>query len=92
MLVALRNPKVAVFFLAFLPQFVEPGTDPVLAQLLLHGLLFIAVAGFVEPPRVFAADRLARGLRAAPRLGLWFGRALGTLLPGLGLKLALSRQ
>ena len=54
-------------------------------------MLIIATAGLVEPALVLTADRLSRGLRAAPRLGLWLDRALGTLLVGLGLRLALSR-
>lgn len=92
MLVALLNPKVAIFFLAFLPQFVVPGAGPAPAQLFLHGTLIIAVAALIEPPLVLMADRLAQGLRASPRLGLWLDRALGSLFIALGLKLALSRQ
>ncbi len=90
-LVSLLNPKVAVFFLAFLPQFVVPGAGPVWAQLLLHGILIIFVAALIEPPLVIAGARLAAGLRRSPKLGLWLDRALGGLLVGLGVKLALDR-
>ncbi len=91
MLVAVLNPKVAIFFLAFLPQFVVPGAGPVAAQLFLHGLLIIAVAALVEPLLVLAADGLTRKLRQSPRFGLWLERVLGGLLIALGVKLAASK-
>ncbi len=58
LLVALLNPKVAVFFLAFLPQFTVAGAGPMTAQLVLHGLLVIAVAGLVEPSETQPAEGL----------------------------------
>jgi threonine/homoserine/homoserine lactone efflux protein len=92
MLVNLLNPKVAIFFLAFLPQFLVTGAGPVWLQLLLHGVLVIAVAGLIEPPLVFLGDRVTARLRASDRLSRWLDRALGTMLIGLGLKLAAMRR
>ena len=89
-LVAVLNPKVAVFFVAFLPQFVVVGAGPVPAQLFLHGSLIIAVAAFVEPPMVLLGGRLARTVRNHPRGGQWMDRALGSLFIALGLRLAAS--
>ncbi|SMH56979.1 LysE family translocator [Azospirillum agricola] len=91
-LIDLLNPKVAVFFLAFLPQFVAEGAGPVWLQLLVHGVLIIAVAAVVEPPLVLLGDRLTRRLRSSRRLGLWLDRTLGALLVGLGLRLALTER
>ena len=91
-LVSLLNPKVATFFLAFLPQFVVEGAGPVSAQLLLHGLLIIAVAALVEPPLVLAGARFVRHLRENPRVARWLERALGGLLVGFGVKLAFTRS
>lgn len=91
-LVNLLNPKVATFFLAFLPQFLVAGAGPVWLQLLLHGVLVIAVAGLIEPPLVFFGDRVTARLRASNRLSLWLDRALGGMLIGLGLKLAAMRR
>lgn len=91
MLVNLLNPKVAVFMLAFLPQFVVEGAGPVPAQLGLHGVLIIVIAAFIEPPLVIAGDRVMRGLRAHPKFGLWLDRTLGTVLIAFGIKLGASR-
>ncbi|WP_425093055.1 LysE family translocator [Tropicimonas sp. S265A] len=90
-LVNLMNPKVAVFFLAFLPQFVEPSAGPVWAQIFLHGVLIIFVAACVEPLVILAGDRLARGLRDRPQVGVWLDRVVGGILIGFGLKLAAAR-
>ncbi len=48
LLVGALNPKTAVFYLAFLPQFVDPAAGPVWAQLLVFGLLFIALASLTD--------------------------------------------
>ena len=91
-LVDLLNPKVAVFFLAFLPQFVAPGAGPVWLQLMAHGVLLFAVAAVVQPPLVLLGDRLTRHLRESRRLALWVDRTLGAMLIGLGLRLAVTER
>jgi threonine/homoserine/homoserine lactone efflux protein len=90
MLVAALNPKVAIFFLAFLPQFVEAGAGPVSAQLFLHGSLIIVAAAFVEPPLVVVGGRLTSYLNNNVRVSRWMDRGLGALFVGLGIKLATS--
>ncbi len=90
--IAVLNPKVAIFFLAFLPQFVVDGAGPVWAQLFLHGSLIIVVAAFVEPPLVMAGERLTKRLRNSPRFGLWMDRTLGAMFVALGIRLALEKQ
>ncbi len=91
-IVSTLNPKVAIFFLAFLPQFVVEGAGPVSAQLFLHGLLIIAVAALIEPPLVLAGSRLAAVLRDNQRVGLWMDRGLGALFVSLGVSLAFSER
>ena len=92
MLVAILNPKVAIFFLAFLPQFAVPGAGPLWAQMFLHGVLIIVAAAFIEPLLVLAGDRLAMLLRGNPRIGLWMDRSLGAVFIALGLRLALQER
>jgi len=90
--VASLNPKVAIFFLAFLPQFVVKGAGPVSAQLFLHGSLIIVVAAFIEPPIVLAGSRLISLVKSNQRIGLWMNRSLGSLFIILGIRLAFSQR
>ncbi|SES36130.1 Threonine/homoserine/homoserine lactone efflux protein [Vreelandella subterranea] len=91
-LVSALNPKVAIFFLAFLPQFVVEGAGPASAQLFLHGTLIIVVAAFIEPPLVLAGSKLGAFLRQNRRVGLWMDRGLGALFVALGARLAASTR
>jgi len=89
-LVAALNPKVAIFFLAFLPQFVVIGAGPASAQLFLHGSLIIVVAAFIEPPLVMVGAKLTKYLSQNSQVAAWMDRGLGTLFIGLGIRLAFS--
>ena len=86
-LIDLLNPKVAIFFLAFLPQFTTPEAGPIWAQLLLHGTLIIVVAAVIEPPLVMLGGRLTTRLRDSPKIAVWLDRTLGALLIGLAARL-----
>lgn len=91
-LVDVLNPKVAIFFMAFLPQFVRPELGSLALQLLGLGALVVLVAILVECSAVLLAAHASRALRANPRLTLWLDRALGSLLVGLGVRLGLSER
>jgi threonine/homoserine/homoserine lactone efflux protein len=85
------NPKVALFFLAFVPQFIAPGAaHPSLAFLAL-GLLFNFNALWTNVGWAFAAAWMVRGAGHDIRKGLrWLERAAGAVFIGFGVKLALS--
>jgi threonine/homoserine/homoserine lactone efflux protein len=86
------NPKIAVFYFAFLPQFVPPGAaHPTLAVFAL-GLLFAALTFLVKGPVGLAAGALSGWLRARPKALTWLHRTSGAVLIGLGLKLAFERR
>jgi threonine/homoserine/homoserine lactone efflux protein len=86
------NPKIAVFYFAFLPQFVEPGAaHPTLAVFVL-GLVFAALTFLVKGPVGWGAGRLSGWLRARPAVLAWVYRTSGAVLLGLGVKLAFERR
>jgi threonine/homoserine/homoserine lactone efflux protein len=84
------NPKLAVFFLTFLPQFVDPDRMPRLG-LATHGAIFVALTLAWLWIWVRALDRLASSLRR-PAVRLWAERAIGGAVLGLGVRLALERR
>lgn len=64
----LLNPKIVLFFMTFLPQFVSAGDPHAQGKLVFLGLSFIALSIPLTVPLVLAADRFARLLRANPRI------------------------
>lgn len=84
------NPKVAVFFLTFLPQFVTPGSDAN-AEIALLGLLFNAIATSWWIGYVFLLDRVSEWLRR-PVVHRVIENVTGTVLVGLGIRVACERR
>jgi len=85
------NVKTALFFLAFLPQFVSPG-EPLVPQLVLLGTVCVALNTLVDVIAVFAANRLLNsGVARAARARL-MTRVSGVTMLGLGTYLALARR
>lgn len=85
------NPKVALFFLAFLPQFVSPSAESRMLALLVLGGIFVFNGTLWCLVLVWAASAMSRRLRERSTADLWLKRASGALFVGLGAKLAASR-
>ena len=86
------NPKVALFFLAFLPQFTDPARGSVPLQIALLGLIFIGNGTLVCVAYALAASWLGEWLRTRYDVATWLNRAMGALFIGLGLRLALQHR
>ncbi len=86
------NPKVALFFLAFVPQFISPGAAQPALLFLLLGLVFNVNGLFVNLGWAWAAATLARHVKAVQRSLRWLDRAAGALFIGFGLRLALAEN
>jgi threonine/homoserine/homoserine lactone efflux protein len=85
------NPKVALFFLAFLPQFVDPSTGSRVASFLFLGGLFICTGTLWCLVLVWGAEAVSARLRENASAGAWLKRATGAVYIGLGARLATSR-
>lgn len=83
------NPKVAVFYLAFLPQFIAPGDPVLLKSVLLAGIH--ATMGVLWLSVVTLAVATLRGWLAQPRVRAGLEAASGLVLIGFGVRLALER-
>jgi threonine/homoserine/homoserine lactone efflux protein len=81
------NPKVALFFLAFLPQFTDPGRDDVVWQLLALGGLFIVCGTLVNVGYAMIGGWLSDLLRREPRWQRTLDRVAGSILVALGVRL-----
>jgi threonine/homoserine/homoserine lactone efflux protein len=84
------NPKVSIFFLAFLPQFADPAHGALAPQLMLLGGVFIVAALLVFGAISFAAGALGERLRRSARAQRVLNRIAGAVFVGLALKLAAS--
>lgn len=88
----ITNPKVAIFFLAFLPQFVSPAAGPVTLQILLLGLLFIAATLVAFSMVALLAGAISRRLLRSDRAQIWLNRGAGLVFIGLAAKLATAQR
>jgi threonine/homoserine/homoserine lactone efflux protein len=86
---AISNPKLGVFFVTFLPQFVTPG-QALFPRLLLLGSIFAVIGWTWLNIYGFFVTRM-RQFITAPRVRQWMERATGVVLVGFGVRLAAER-
>ena len=88
----ITNPKVSIFFLAFLPQFADPARGPISIQIMLLGALFILCTILVFGGIALLSGTLGQWLNRSRRTQLLLNRVSGTVFLGLAVNLASARQ
>ena len=92
MVMNLTNPKVLVFFLAFLPQFADPARGSVALQLMVLGLVFLLATGLVFGAIAYFSGGFGRLLQRSARAQTLLNRAAGLVFLGLALRLATAER
>jgi RhtB (resistance to homoserine/threonine) family protein len=85
------NPKVALFFLAFLPQFIDPATNNKLLAFVTLGFTFVTTGTIWCLVLAWFASSFSERLRASETVGHWVNRAIGALFIFLGARLAATK-
>jgi threonine/homoserine/homoserine lactone efflux protein len=86
------NPKIAVFFLAYLPQFAGPDSGGTAPRLLMLGLTFALLTWVIFSVIALFSGTFGAWLRTRPGIGVGLGWVTGSVLIGLGLRLALPER
>ncbi|WP_134684337.1 LysE family translocator [Brevibacillus migulae] len=91
-LVEILNPKTALFFLAFLPQFVHPEHGAVFLQFITLGLIFVVLGALYTSLIACCAPVLGRVVKRISGLGKWSGKIVGVIYIALSLKVAFQSR
>lgn len=92
LLMNILNPKLTIFFLAFLPQFVTPGSTAPTVQMLVLSGVFMAMTFAVFVAYGLLANVFRRAVIESPRVQNWLRRSFAAAFAGLGLNLALAQR
>ena len=85
------NPKVALFYISLLPQFISAHDQHPLQHLLTLGVIGNMVGISTSVVYVFLASRMTQALRRNQTISAWLAKAVGALFVGLGLKLTTEK-
>jgi threonine/homoserine/homoserine lactone efflux protein len=88
----IANPKITIFFLAFLPQFVIPENGAIVAQFYQLGALMVLVTLVVFGSVAVAAGSLGAWIKGSPKTQVWLNRISGIVFVSLALKLASAEK
>ena len=86
------NPKTALFFLAFMPQFVHPEGGSVFLQFTVLGLIFVVLSSLYTTLLALAIRPLGRVVKKLSWIGRWQGKIVGTIFISLGMKVATQHR
>lgn len=88
----LSNPKIAIFYFAFLPQFVSSESADFTTMLLILGVTFALLTFLIKGPVAFFSGKLSSWFRRKPSVQTWLNRVSGGILIGLGIRLAFESR
>ena len=89
-LMNVTNPKVAIFFMAFLPQFANPAQGNMVGQIMQLGALFMLAALLTFSAIAFFAATVGQKLLRSPRAQHWLNRTASVVFIGLAMRLAMT--
>lgn len=92
MLTNILNPKVALFFLAFLPQFIDPNYSNNSIPFLILGLTFTATGTIWCLTLALVSGKISYRIRRSHKFKIWLDRIMGGIFIALGIKLALANK
>jgi threonine/homoserine/homoserine lactone efflux protein len=91
-LLNILNPKLSIFFLAFLPLFISPGTSSPLFEMFLLSVVFMAMTLIIFIMYGLSANRVSRHVVDSPQVIVWLQRSFAATFAALGVKLAMTDQ